>query len=208
MFMPLWATKVKKGHERLQMEQLDSSENPDSVGLIYSWTHTPRLLTIFDFQKSKVLQISPYTASWTRQTPECVPREEETTGDSFKFDKPKPVLNLSHQLFIPKYLSKARNSLSNSTRNVSCPCYSLYYRCARSESNSFSGYSRDQEGRRFFLRLKDQSISDPCRKHQSVLNCPWLWRPWCVNECKWLPSRLADGSLDIICCLGSRNGWK
>lgn len=75
--MPLWATKVRKGQEKLQLEQLDSSENPDSVEMTYSWSHTPRLLTIFDFQKAKVLQICPYTASRTRQTPECVSREEE-----------------------------------------------------------------------------------------------------------------------------------
>lgn len=204
MFMPLWAKKVKKGQGKLQLEELDSSdENPDFVEMINSWTHTPRLLTIFDFQKTKVLPISPYTALQTRQT--SFTRRGD--GDSFKCDKPKLVLSLTHQLFIPKYLSKTWNSLSNSTRNMSCPHYSLYCRCAFSERRFFMVFQGSGGKANFPLWLKDQSISDPCRKRQSVLNCPWLQRPWCVNECKWLPSQQADGPLDIIFCLGSKNGW-
>lgn len=128
-------------------------------------------------------------------------------GGSFKCDKPKLVLNLTHQLFIPKYLSKAWNSLSNSTKNISCPHYYLYCRCAFSESKFFGVFQGSGGNAIFPLRLKDQSISDPCRKRQSVLNCPWLQRPWCVNECKRLLSWRADGPLDIIFYLGSENGW-
>ena len=135
--MPLWERKVKKGRRGCKWNDSTAMKTLTVSGLIYSWTHTPRLLQVFDFQRSKVLQICPYTACWIRQTPECVPREEDITGDSFMFDKPKPVLNYSYQ--------------SNSTRNVSCPYYYLYCRYVCPECNSFLVFSRDSKGRQFFL---------------------------------------------------------
>lgn len=45
--MPFWATKVRKGQEKLQLERLDSSENPDCWNGLFMDTHTETAYNIW-----------------------------------------------------------------------------------------------------------------------------------------------------------------
>lgn len=139
----------KKGQESWQLERLDSiasfSENPGCAGTDLFIDTRRDCLQYLIFKRVKCCK-SVLTRLCKPGRHLTVPQEEQTTGDSFKFDKTKPVLNLLHKLFIPKDLSKAWNILSNSTRNLSCPHYSVYCRWVCSEKQQFSGLFRALPG--------------------------------------------------------------